>query len=190
MLLTIEQAREILLAALHNFCLDFNSALTTPILEADIAGYLYHRIVANGCPPHQVYLASRVCGELARKRKPDIVIGTLNKDTACVAPVLICELKVFQRWGHSERQMKRRFAGLLTKDLVHLEESAGILPEGRLEVVLDLFVSPLRRGYLTGAWEGQARVSLVAKRCREIGATFIWIHPHRDHDDVVLEIVP
>src|SRR5258706_13317443 len=108
-LATTEQARAILDAALANFCDDFNQRRVTPILEADIAGYLFHRIVANGCPLNMVYLATRVCGEAARTRKLDIVIGTLNERTACVAPLLICELKVFQRWGHTDQQMNHRF---------------------------------------------------------------------------------
>jgi len=186
---TTEQARAILDAALNHFCEDFNRERVTPILEADIAGYLYHRIVTNGCPHHMVYLATRVCGEAARSRKPDVVIGTLNKSAACVAPLLICELKVFQRWGHSDQQMRHRFSGLLAEDLPSLQEAKKGLPVGRIEIIADLFVSRGRRGYLTGTWDGQSRKTVVATACSEIGATFIWIHPKQESDDVVCEVV-
>ncbi len=184
---TTEQARAILDAALSDFCDDFNRERVTPILEADIAGYLYHRIVVNGCPPRMVYLATRVCGEAARSRKPDIVIGTLDKRDACVAPLLICELKVFQRWGHSDQQMRHRFSGLLDEDLPSLEEAAKVLPVGRLEIIADLFVSRQRRGYLTGTWDGQSRKDLITARCREIGAALLWIHAQPASDEVVCE---
>jgi hypothetical protein len=188
-LATTEQARAVLDASLSDFCEDFNRESVTPILEADIAGYLYHRIVENGCPPNMVYLATRVCGEAARIRKPDIVIGTLNKSDACITPLLICELKVFQRWGHSDQQMRHRFSGLLAEDLPSLGEATNVLPIGRLEIVADLFVSRQRRGYLTGMWDGQNRKDLVADKCKKIGAALIWIHPQLEVDDIVCEIV-
>lgn len=187
--MTTEQARTILDAALADFCEDFNHQRVTPILEADIAGYLYHRIVANGCPLNMVYLATRVCGEAARSRKLDIVIGTLSKSDACVVPLLMCELKVFQRWGHSDQQMNHRFSGLLAENLPSLEQAAKVLPNGRLAIVADLFESRQRRGYLSGTWDGQSRKNVIAVKCKEIGATFIWIHPKPEAEEVVCEVI-
>jgi hypothetical protein len=184
---TTEQARATLDAALADFCEDFNKQNITPILEADIAGYLYHRLVANGCPTNMVYLATRVCGEAARSRKLDIVIGTLNRVKACVAPLLICELKVFQRWGHSPQQMNQRFSGLLGDNLPSLEEAAKVLSRGRLAIIADLFVSRQLRGYLAGTWDGRRRKDVIAAKCKEIGATLVWIHPKPESDDVVCE---
>jgi len=186
---TTEQARAVLDAALADFCNDFNQQMVTPILEADVAGYLYHRIVANGCPLNMVYLATRVCGEAARTRKLDIVIGTLNESAACIAPLLICELKVFQRWGHTDQQMNHRFSGLLAENLPSLQQAAKVLPLGRLAIVADLFASRQRRGYLAGTCDGQSRKDVIAAKCKEIGATFIWIHPEAAADDITCEIV-
>jgi hypothetical protein len=186
---TTERARAIFDAALANFCEDFNHERVTPILEADIAGYLYYRIVTNGCPANMVYLATRVCGKAARSRKLDIVIGALNKNDACVAPLLICELKVFQRWGHSDQQMNHRFSGLLAENLPSLEQAGSVLRAGRLAVIADLFASRQRRGYLTGTWDGQVRKDVIAAKCKDIGATLVWIHPKPDADEVVCEVV-
>lgn len=188
-LTTTDQARAIFDAALVDFCEDFNKQRVAPILEADIAGYLYHRIVANGCPLSMVYLATRICGEMARSRKLDIVIGTLNRDEACVMPLLIGELKVFQRWGHSPQQMNQRFSGLLADNLPSLEQAVDTLRVGRLAVIADLFVSRHLRGYLSGTWDGRSRKDVIAVKCREIGATFIWIHPKPASDEVVSEVV-
>jgi hypothetical protein len=104
-----DEARRTLDVALGDLCRDFNAGIFTPILESDVAGYLYHRLLTNGCVPNTVYLATRVCGEAARTRKPDLVIGKLRINDACIQPLLICELKVFQRWGHSDQQMRKRF---------------------------------------------------------------------------------
>jgi len=189
MVATTDEARAIFDAALADFCQDFNSELITPILEADIAGYLYHRIVANGCPPNMVYLATRVCGEAARSRNLDIVIGTLNKDAACITPLLICELKVFQRWGHTDQQMNQRFSGLLGENLPSLEQAAKVLDSGRLAVVADLVATRQRRGYLAGTWDRRIRKDVVASKCKEIGATFVWLHPRPDSDEIISELV-
>jgi hypothetical protein len=186
---TTDEARAIFDAALADFCQDFNSQLITPILEADIAGYLYHRIVANGCPLNMVYLATRVCGEAALNRKLDIVIGTLNKNAACVKPLLICELKVFQRWGHTDQQMNQRFSGLLGDNLSSLEEAAKVLNSGRLAVVADLVATRQRRGYLAGTWHGRSRKEVVASKCMEIGATFIWLRPRPESDEIISDLV-
>lgn len=189
MVTTTDEARAIFDAALADFCQDFNNRLITPILEADIAGYLYHRIVANGCPLDMVYLATRVCGEAARSRKLDIVIGKLNKNAACITPLLICELKVFQRWGHTDQQMNQRFSGLLGDNLPSLGQTAKVLDSGRLAVLVDLVATRLRRGYLAGTWDGRSRKEVVASTCKEIGAIFIWLHPKPGSDEIVSELV-
>lgn len=188
-LTSTQQARVIFDAALADFCRDFNQQRVTPILEADIAGYLYHRIIANGCPLNMAYLATRLCGEAARSRKLDLVIGTLNSGQACIVPLLVCELKVFQRWGHSDQQMNQRFTGLLGENLPSLQEASNVLPSGRIALVADLCVSRQRRGFLAGTWGGKGRRELIAEKCKEIGATFIWVHPQTDCDDVVCEVM-
>jgi hypothetical protein len=35
--------------ALHDLCCDINRGAFQPILEAEVAAYLYHRLLANGC---------------------------------------------------------------------------------------------------------------------------------------------
>ena len=175
--LTTQEARAALNAALQDLCGDFNSGAFTPILEADVVAYLYHRLLVNGCTPDTVYLQTRICGKSSRRRKPDLVVGTLHIQNACVQPVLICELKAFQRWGLSDQQMRRRFEGILAEDLPCLEEMFNALPAGRIEILADFFISRHRLGYLTGSWGSDVRIDMIADECKRIGASLIWIRP-------------
>lgn len=170
-------ARAALDQALEDLCRQFNDGSFTPILEADVAAFLYHRLLTIGMPCNEVYLASRVCGEAARSRKPDIVIGALKTPQACIEPVLICELKVFQHWGHSDQQMRHRFMGILDEDLPSLAEMSAFLSMGRVEIIADFHMRAQRGGYMSGTWQGARRIDVVADRCRQIGANLIWIRP-------------
>lgn len=184
---TTQEARSALDRALSDLCRDFNTGVFTPILEADVAGYLYHRLLTNGCAPNTVYLATRVCGDTARSRKPDLVIGTLNQADACIRPILICELKVFQRWGHSDQQIRHRMAGILAEDLPSLAQMSEVLPNGRVEVIADLYVSSQRRGYMTGTWDGENRLQRVSSECNRIGAELIWIHTASGGSEITID---
>jgi len=181
-------ARAALDTALSDLCRSFNAGTFTPILESDVAAFLYHRLVTNGVPSNEVYLASRVCGEAARSRKPDIVLGSLKTPQACIEPALICELKVFQRWGHSDQQMRHRFMGILDEDLRSLEQMRAFLETGRVEIVADFHLRARQGGYMSGTWNGSRRIDVVAERCREIGADLFWIRP-AGSDEVELTLV-
>lgn len=187
--LSTDDARNALDVALGDLCRDFNAGVFAPILESDVAGYLYHRLLANGCAPNTVYLATRVCGEAARTRKPDLVIGNLQVNHACIQPLLICELKVFQRWGHSDQQMRKRFEGILADDIPSLQQMTAVLPDGRVEIVADFYVSSERRGYLTGTWNGDTRIDLVTNECKRIGASLIWIRAAGDNDAIDCKVI-
>ncbi len=187
-MLNTKQARAALNVALQDMCMEFNSGAFTPILEADVAAYLYHRLLVNGCTPNTVYLATRICGDFARRRKPDLVVGTLNAQDACIRPSLVCELKAFQRWGLSDQQMRRRFEGILAEDIPCLAEMSDVLPDGRIEILTDFFISSQRRGYLTGKWGSNTRIDLVSAECKRIGASLIWIR-HAMPERVGVEVL-
>lgn len=175
--------------SLATLCDEFNCAAFTPILESDVAAYIYHQLIAHGCPTNSVYLASRICGEYARSRKPDIVVGNLCKESACVEPVLIAELKVFQKWGHSDQQMRHRISGVLAEDIPTLGEFSEKLPHGRVEILVDFFASKQRRGYMAGLWDRRPRTEVVRDKCREVGASLIWIRPKDHSDDIEVHAI-
>jgi len=78
--------------------------------------------------------------------RPWRVIGKLEPSEACVLPSLICEIKAFERWGLTDQQMRRRFEGVLYDDIPTLREMASVLPQGRVEILTDLFASRDRLG--------------------------------------------
>lgn len=150
-LMNTDTALELLNRSLEDLCLDLNRERFFPLLEADIAAYLYHQLLENGCPLNRLFLETRVCGvEDERRRKYDLVMGEVQLESACVDPVLVAEIKCFQRWGHTPSQHRHRFRGILENDLESLGEASQVLPEGRFEIVVDLVSSPLSHGYLTG----------------------------------------
>jgi hypothetical protein len=171
------EAYAALTRAIADLCDDVNSGSFSPLLEADIAAHLYHRLLTNGCPPGVVHLATRICGELERTRKPDLVLGDLVTQQACIRPALICELKVFPRRGFTDQQMQHRFDGIRTNDIPTLDEMSPVLSAGRVEIIADFFVSRDRMGYLTGTWNGKRRIDVVAGECKRIGAHLLWLRP-------------
>lgn len=145
-------------------------------MESDVAAYLYHRLLTHGCSLDSVYLTSRVCGDHARSRRPDLVIGALQTPAACVRPVLIAEIKAFQRWGMSDQQMRRRLEGVLTEDIPSLSQMAAALDRGRVEILADFARTTRGDGYMGGIYQGERRIETVAAACQSVGAALVWVH--------------
>jgi hypothetical protein len=110
-------AFELLRKSLQELCDAFNRREFSPLLEADVAAYLYHRLLENGCPLPSLYGETRICGIAGKNRKFDIVVGKVNTALACIQPVLVVQIKCFQRWGLSHQQRRRRFAEILSEDI-------------------------------------------------------------------------
>lgn len=166
-------------AALADFCTAFDSGEIIPLLEADVTAYLYHRLVSHGCPLSDLFMETRVCG--IQNRKYDLVIGTLNTAAkrACVEPLLIAEVKCFQRWGMTPQQHHRRFQGIREEDVPALLEAKAASPKWRIEVAVDLWLSSQALGYLSGRWNSQVRSQLIKTDCQNAGVGFWWIHPNQ-----------
>ncbi len=177
--LDMTTAAELLQKALQDVCDAFNRKEFQPLLEADVAAYLYHRLLENGCPLLNLYSESRICGLPRGKRKFDIVIGTVNTSSACINPLLVAQLKCFQRWGHSPRQHQRRFEGVISGDIESLKELASILQEGRFEIIVDLALTARTVGYLNGTWNGRRRRDVLIDLCKDNAISLIWLHPNQ-----------
>lgn len=176
--LETQAAFDLLQKALQDFCEAFNRKEIFPLLEADVTAYLYHRLLENGCSPAMVYNETRLCGISKGERKYDLVIGTMNIEHACIQPVLVVQVKVFQRWGHSHQQHRRRFEGILNEDLESLGEITDLLHNGRAEVVVDLVYTSKRTGYLSGYWKKDKRLDCLITRCKERNIALFWVHPN------------
>lgn len=186
---TTHEAKALLRKSLQDLCDHVNSGRFTPILEGDVAGYTYHRLITNGCAANSVYLATRICGEAERSRKPDIVVGKLNKRQACIEPILICELTVFQRWGHSDQQIHHRFERILNEDIPTLGEFSSGLPTGRIEIMVDLHTSAQLLGYMSGTWHGEPRIEVVTRKSKAVGASLLWIRDADGNGAICIEEV-
>ena len=172
-----EQALEALRLSLDDLCRDVACEECTPIMESDVAAYIYHRLLSHGVPPSSAYLTSRVCGEHARSRRPDLVIGALRTPAACVEPLLIAEIKAFQRWGMSWiQQMRRRLEGVLTEDIPSLGQMRDVIEFGRVEILADFARTTRGDGYMGGIYQGRRRIDTVATACESVGAGLVWLH--------------
>lgn len=181
-------AFELLQRSLQDLCDAFNQKKFFPLLEADLAAYLYHRLLENGVPLSEMFSETRLCGISKGERKFDLVIGTVNTIRACIQPVLVIQIKAFQRWGHSPQQHKRRFEKILSEDIPSLQQASSILQNGRVEVIIDLALSSQCTGYLRGKWNGSIRRDVVKERCKEAKIALFWVRPN-PQDQIELERV-
>lgn len=166
--------------SLQDLCAVFNQNDFYPLLESDVAAYLYYRLLTNGCPLLHLYSETRICGIAGENRKYDLVIGFVDIGLACVKPVLIAQLKCFQRWGLSHQQHRRRFEGIVTGDIESLKQASGVLREGRVEIVVDFVFTSQTTGYLNGSWNGRKRKDVLISLCSENALSLIWVHPNRE----------
>ncbi len=174
---------------MQDLCDVFNRKEFQPLLEADVAAYLYHRLLENGCPLSSLYSETRVCGIGGEKRKFDIVIGAVNTSLACIQPVLVAQIKCFQRWGFTHQQLKRRFEDIITEDIESLKQLAHVLQSGRIEIVADFRFTRQGTGYLSGIWNQQRRRDVLADLCKASGITLFWVRPNRRDELEVEQIV-
>lgn len=97
---------------------DYANGKFTPILEADIVGYLYYLWISKFDNASKVHLNTRICGLVGKRRKFDFVAGDVksgellklsNEEFPCVdKPWLVIEVKSFLN-GFKGSQLKKRY---------------------------------------------------------------------------------
>jgi len=182
-------AFSLLQKSLKDLCDAFNKGEFFPLLEADVAAYLYHRLLENGCPLSEIYNETRLCGLPRGERKFDLVIGTVDTDLGCVQPVLITQIKAFQRWGFSHQQYKRRFEGIISEDIESLKQASRILRDGRVEVIADFVFTLQSAGYLNGMWDKRQRRDVLVELCKGASVSLFWARPNRQGEMEVEQLV-
>jgi hypothetical protein len=180
---------ELLCKSLQDLCDSFNRKEFQPLLEADAAAYLYHRLLENGCPLPNLYSETRLWGIFGEHRKFDIVIGTIDTSYACIQPILIVQIKCFQRWGLSPQQHRRRFEGIVQEDIESLKQAAGILENGRVELIFDFLSTTQSMGYLSGNWYKKNRRDVLIDLCKCNNISLIWDHPNSQNQMEVEQLV-
>ena len=179
-------AFSLLVKSLHDLCDVFNQKEFKPLLEADVTAYLYHRLLSNGCTLPSLYSETRVCGIGDERRKYDIVIGEVDTRFACMKPVLIAQVKCFQRWGQTPQQHRIRFEEIIGNDLESLKEISAAFPIGRVEVVTDFVFKAKTVGYLNGTWQKHTRRKVLKGLCKDNGVSLLWVRPN-DKNHLELE---
>ena len=182
-------AFDLLRRSLQDLCNAFNGGQFFPLLEADVAAYLYHRFLENGCPLSEIYNETRLCGISRGERKFDLVIGAVNTVLGCIQPVLVVQIKAFQRWGHSPQQHRRRFEGIVSEDIESLKQVSSILQDGRVEVIADFVFTSQNSGYLSGTWHDSIRRDILAGLCKEANISLFWVRPNRQGQMEVEQLV-
>ncbi|MCG3178254.1 MAG: hypothetical protein BIFFINMI_00580 [Phycisphaerae bacterium] len=140
------------LQALADECLSRGFAA---LLEADVAGWLFHLLLARpAITAGNLHLQSRVVGV---KGFVDVVHGRIDCDSRArpaVRPDLALELKLFPRIGFTVQQHRVHFEHVLHDDLPKLGQvnsTACVCAE----VLVDGY------GYLEGKYNGMNRLAVV-----------------------------
>jgi len=181
-------ASSLLMQSLNDVCNEFNGHTLMPLLEADVTAFLYHRLILNGCSQSLLYNETRVCG-VDETRKYDVVIGNVITKSGCVKPMLIVQVKYFPRWGKTSPQLRTSFQETMLKDVPSLETAANVLTRGRFEVIADFFFTKQTAGYLSGKWNGEKRIGLLAKICKGSGINLIWVRPNNKGELGIEQVV-
>jgi len=121
---------------LENLCRDYNSKSFLPILEADVAAYMYHLWVSQFGEAANLHLETRIYQK--SDCKFDFVVGKIDYDTAkpcIIKPELVAELKSFP-YGFTCQQHRVHYFHVLDDDLPKLQ-SVKDPQENRYEILFD-----------------------------------------------------
>lgn len=103
---------------LNNFATDYNKGLFEPLLESDVAGYLYHLWILLLGNAREVHLDTRIERSVNKNEKFDLVLGTV-KNNLRVDPRLILEIKCFPL-GFKSSQNRVHYKHVLDDDVPKL----------------------------------------------------------------------
>ena len=106
---------------LESLCCDYNSKAFLPILEADVAAYLYHLWISKFGEAVSLHLDTRVYQK--PKSRYDFVVGKIDYDVGkpCITkPELVAELKAFP-YGFTDQQHRVHYFHVINDDLPKLQ---------------------------------------------------------------------
>lgn len=142
----------------------------SPILEADVVGYLYHLLIQkNICKAHLLHIDTRVAFG-PNGAKVDMAVGKLipvgSKETPAVAARMIIECKVFVE-GFGSGRRGGAYSSLFSRDLPKLRKYAIANKKCRLVMlILD------EKGYLNDEDTKRDRLRQLIqernKKCRAV----------------------
>jgi len=100
---------------LENLSKDYDKKFT-PILEADVVGYLYYLWISKMGDARKVHLDTRICG--FEDSKFDFVVGDVNFSAGkpCIKPELVIEVKSFPT-GFTNQQHRVHYLHVIEDDI-------------------------------------------------------------------------
>ena len=158
-----------LLKQVRKLVLEVGSGRFSPILEADVVGFLYHLLISNcGVSPAQLHLDTRVSGARL-KDKYDLAIGKVVKrkqdNLLCIFPEFIIEAKLFPI-EFSNQQHREHFLHVLEDDLQKLGRiSSSYTNVQTIEFLYD------EKDYLSGKYKKQNRLKFLLNQRALIAPT-------------------
>ena len=106
--------------AFNELCLTANRNNYEFLLEADLCGWLFHKIINELDENNQLHLDTRVNHS---NEKYDIVIGNINypdDGRPYIIPSFVAEVKIFPKFGFTQQQHNVHFHHIINDDLQKL----------------------------------------------------------------------
>ncbi len=167
---------------MDNLCSQYNANAFVPLLEADIAGHLYHILLTQKLIGlAHIHLDSRVLGA-ERNQKFDIVLGpieTREDGRPAVRAQAVIEIKSFLR-GFTDPQHRVHFEHVLNDDLPKLSRIPCPL---KVEVLFD------EVGYLNGLYQGKRRVEVIIEKRKTYDANINILLSQTKGDKLVSQLL-
>jgi len=156
---------------LESMCRDYNAKMFAPILEADIAAYMYHLWIAQFGNAASLHLDTRIYQKLDSKF--DFVVGKLdyNVGKPCITqPELVAEMKAFP-YSFSDQQHRVHYFHVIEDDLPKLQSLKNPV-DSRYEILFD------EDDYLRGIDMNakSSRIERLIKRRNEVDSKIILVH--------------
>ena len=175
-----------LATAAQRLAADFDAGVFLPLLEADVDSYLLHVLLQEGAyPARELHQNARVLGLASRRF--DLVAGRIDIEpasgqrAAATDPRLVVQGKFFPRWGFTGPQQNVHLDHVINDDIPTLGELREKWPDAATcALLVDLYLTPNLKGFLSGKRDGRRRIDTIASKCQAVGATVIWIHPESE----------
>ena len=172
---------DVFLRAANDLCKDFDQTTLAPLLEADIVGYLYHRLLLANIAMQDIHLDTRIVGI---PRYFDLVIGPVTLGSkahkaAVSNPQLVAQIKFFPRWGFTHQQHSVHYQHVVKDDIASFKALRAKFPGCRCcELLADFHTGDLH-GYLRGEDRSaqSTRIEQVCKLAAKTGVSVVWLHP-------------
>lgn len=173
--------KQVLTETLYNLCRDVDQGAFIPLTEADVAAYLYHRLLFANLLSRDIHLNARILN--VKDHCYDFVVGAVNLDleshqTAVSNPALVIQIALFPRWGATPAQLYARYAAVLKHALPALGRLGKVYPACQRYALLADFNADKSPGYLQG-WDQRARATRIARLRKAIkgGIGVAWLYP-------------